>query len=588
VDALNDAKETNVTLTCRCEEILSEEIVVAIASGARTVDDVKRRTRAGMGACQGIFCVPVIAAMVAQATGVTIDQVAPMTARPPVRPISLVVLADLYDGELDDDTIIERGLSMAEQHDLEISRLTIDYRNSMAAAVGPAHGVSDAMLDEIAPRVTAEHVRLMAEHAAGGQRWMDLPSDTALAAEINAFAADARDQYRDFILVGIGGSSLGAIATVQALAHPYRNLQPDSARGGPRFFVLDNPDPEKVAATLETVDLPHTLVNVVTKSGQTTETMANFLAVRQALEAAVGPEQARQQIVATTDPTEGLMRQLAEQEGYRTFPVPPGVDGRMTVLSAVGLLPSALCGCDIDSLLAGARAMRASCASGDLRENPAYLLASLCVLASTRLGKSILVTMPYADALFGLSDWFRQLWAESLGKRLSLDGEEVFAGQTPIKALGAIDQHSQIQLYTEGPNDKLISLIAVDRYRAEVTIYNVPPDIPELAYLQGAELGALLQREQLATAWALTEAQRSNFTIKAPTIDAAILGEFFYLYELQTVMGGALLDVNPFGQPGVEAGKNATYALMGREGYESLRAALLATRDDATRYQLGF
>jgi glucose-6-phosphate isomerase len=475
---------------------------------------------------------------------------------------------------------------MTAHDDATSSRLTIDYRNATADAVGANNGVTDAMLDDLAPTVAAQHERLTAEHADGGQRWMDLPSDTVLAADIENFAADARERYADFILIGIGGSSLGAIATIQALADPYRNLLPREMRNGPRFFVLDNPDPEKVAATLATVDLPNTLVNVVTKSGQTAETMANFLVARQALEAAVGPEQARQQIVATTDPSEGLLRALADQEGYRTFPVPPGVDGRMTVLSAVGLLPAAMCGCDIDGLLAGARAMRARGANPDVRQNPAYLLAALCVLASTRLGKSILVTMPYADALFGLSDWFRQLWAESLGKRLSLDGEEVFAGQTPIKALGAIDQHSQIQLYTEGPNDKLHSLIAVERYRATVTIENVPADFPELDYLRGAELGQLLQREGMATGWALTQAARPNFTISIPTIDAAILGEFFYLYELQTVMAGALLNVNPFGQPGVEAGKNATYALMGREGYEGLREDLLATTDGEDRWTL--
>jgi glucose-6-phosphate isomerase len=477
-------------------------------------------------------------------------------------------------------------VTVNDHRDAEASRLTIDYRNAMAAAVGPGHGVTDAMLDEMAPVVAEQHARLGTEHAAGGQRWMDLPSDTALVTEIETFAAEVRDRYENFILVGIGGSSLGAIATVQALTNPFRNVLPSETRGGPRFFVLDNPDPEKVAATLETVDLANTLVNVVTKSGQTAETMANFLAVRQALEAAVGPERARQQIVATTDPAEGLLRALADQEGYRTFPVPPGVDGRMTVLSAVGMLPAAICGCDIDGLLAGARAMRVRTTTADVRQNPAYLLAALCILADTRLGKSMLVTMPYADALFGLSDWFRQLWAESLGKRLSLDNEVVSAGQTPIKALGAIDQHSQIQLYTEGPNDKLISLIAVENYRAEVAIEDMPDGIPELDYLRGAQLGRLLQREQLATAWALTEAQRPNFTIGVPTINAAILGELFYLYELQTVMGGALLNVNPFGQPGVEAGKNATYALMGRDGYETLREELLAATGAESQYRL--
>ncbi|MFM9108971.1 MAG: glucose-6-phosphate isomerase [Chloroflexota bacterium] len=466
------------------------------------------------------------------------------------------------------------------------SRLTIDYRNATAQAVGADHGVSREMLDGVAARVRAEHARLEQEHAAGAQRWMDLPDNTALAGEIDQFAAANRDAYSDYLLIGIGGSSLGAIATVMALCHPYRNLLPAGTRGGPRLFVLDNPDPEKVKATLEVVDLKRTLVNVVTKSGQTAETMANFLVARNALEAAVGAKQAARQIVATTDPKDGLLRQMADAEGYRTFPVPPGVDGRQTVLSAVGLLPAAFCGVDITGMLAGAAAMRARCATDDVFENPAYLLAALAVLSDQRLGKNMLVTMPYADALFGIADWFRQLWAESLGKRLSVDGQEVFAGQTPIKALGAIDQHSQIQLYTEGPNDKLVSLIAVDRYRAQVDVGGVPANIPDLAYLKGAELGQLLDRECLATAWALTQAKRPNFTISVPEIDAGIVGEFFYLMQLQTVMAGALYGVNPFGQPGVEAGKNATYALMGREGYEALRKELTAKPADAGSFTL--
>lgn len=457
----------------------------------------------------------------------------------------------------------------------------------MAAGVGDEDGVSDQALDALADRVRAAHERIAAEHAAGGQRWMDLPDNTSLVQEIDHFAAEHRERYRDFILIGIGGSSLGAIATIQALTDPFRNLKPTGRRTGPRFFVLDNPDPEKVRATLDTVDLPHTLVNVVTKSGQTAETMANFLTVREALIKAVGKDNFAQQVVATTDPKEGLLRKLSDQEGYRTFPVPPGVDGRQTVLSAVGMLPAAMCGVDIGGLLEGAAAMRARCQSPDVRDNPAYLLAALAYLADQRYGKHILVMMPYADALFGLSDWFRQLWAESLGKRLSVSGGEVFAGQTPIKALGAIDQHSQIQLYTEGPNDKLIVLIGIERYRATVPVGPPPPGVPELDYLQGANLGQLLDRERMATAWALQQAKRPNLTILTPTIDAFTLGEFFYLYELQTVMAGALFEINPFGQPGVEAGKNATYALMGRTGYEQLRQELTSAGQGGGKYRLG-
>jgi glucose-6-phosphate isomerase len=302
--------------------------------------------------------------------------------------------------------------------------------------------------------------------------------------------------------------------------------------------------------------------------------MANFLVVKDALEQAVGKDKARDQIVATTDPESGLLRKLADQEGYRTFPVPPGVDGRQTVLSAVGMVPAALCGVDIGGLLDGAAAMRERCKSTDIFDNAAALFAAIAYLADTEKGKKMLVMMPYADALFGIADWFRQLWAESLGKRLSTKGEEVFAGQTPIKALGAIDQHSQIQLYTEGPNDKLLCLTGVDRYRAEVRIDGTPAGIPDLDYLDGAELGTLLDRERLATAWALTEANRPNLMLTVPTIDAGIVGEFYFMHEFQTVVAGGLYGVNPFGQPGVEAGKNATYALMGREGYEDLKATL--------------
>ncbi|MCA9860645.1 MAG: hypothetical protein KC438_13030, partial [Thermomicrobiales bacterium] len=415
------------------------------------------------------------------------------------------------------------------------SRIRLDYRNAMVSAVGEASGLSDEQLRTVAPRAAKEIERIWVEHAAGDQKWIDLPDNKALVAEIETFATENRSKYDDFILIGIGGSSLGAISAIQALAHPYRNLLPAAQRGGPRFFVLDNPDPEKVAATLSTVDLSKTLVNVVTKSGQTAETMANFLVVQDALEKAVGKENARAEIVATTDPESGLLRQLADHEGYRTFPVPPGVDGRQTVLSAVGMLPAAMCGVDIGGLLDGAAAMRERCRSTDIFENPAALFAAIAYLADTEKGKSMLVMMPYADALFGIADWFRQLWAESLGKRLGTDGKEVFAGQTPIKALGAIDQHSQIQLYTEGPNDKLLCLTGIERYRAEVKIDGTPEGIPDLDYLDGAELGTLLDRERIATAWALTEANRPNLMLMVPTIDAAIVGEFYFMHEFQTV-----------------------------------------------------
>ncbi len=273
------------------------------------------------------------------------------------------------------------------------SRIRIDYRNAMASAVGDANGLTEAQLKAVAPKAAQEIERIWAEHAAGDQKWIDLPDNTALVKDIQAFADENRAKYDDFILIGIGGSSLGAISAIQALVHPYRNLLSAEQRGGPRFFVLDNPDPEKVAATLATVDLSKTLVNVVTKSGQTAETMANFLVVQEALGKAVGKENARRQIVATTDPESGLLRKLADQEGYRTFPVPPGVDGRQTVLSAVGMLPAAMCGVDIGGLLDGAAAMRERCKTSDIFENPAALRRHRPYRLRHRAGQIRLVMM---------------------------------------------------------------------------------------------------------------------------------------------------------------------------------------------------
>ena len=217
----------------------------------------------------------------------------------------------------------------------------------------------------------------MQSHA---QRWQDLPDNIALADEIAAFATEARETYADFILIGIGGSSLGAIATIQALTHPFRNLLPDEQRVGPRFFVLDNPDPEKVTATLDDRRPEQ-------HAGQRRlQVGPNGRNSRQLPGRAGRPVQgAWRRAGAKADRRHhrsrrrGLLRQMADQEGYRTFPVPPGVDGRQTVLSAVGLIPAALAGVDIHALLAGARALRDRATSDDVRENPAYLLAALSV-----------------------------------------------------------------------------------------------------------------------------------------------------------------------------------------------------------------
>jgi glucose-6-phosphate isomerase len=388
----------------------------------------------------------------------------------------------------------------------------------------------------------------------------------------------------NLVVLGIGGSGLGAIALQSALNPPTWNLMSRPARNGPRLFVLDNIDPALVGSVMDEVrardpGFARTVVCVVSKSGETAETAAQFMLTRALLKSALGDAYARH-IVAITDPSRGTMRSICAAEGYATLPVPEGVGGRFSVLSPVGLFSAAMCGIDIDGLLDGAAEMDDRCSATTSRDNPAAILAWLLVELARR-GKTNHVMMPYHNALDAFADWFRQLWAESLGKRIDRDGNEVFAGFTPIKALGATDQHSQIQLYREGPNDKVVGFVVVEQIGDDREI-PLGLDAEPLQYLEGATLGTLLAAEKRATEYALVESQRPNFTLTLPRLDARNIGQFIQLWEITTAFAGLMLNIDPYDQPAVETGKVATFGLMGRAGYDDWKskvdAALAASR----------
>jgi glucose-6-phosphate isomerase len=230
-----------------------------------------------------------------------------------------------------------------------------------------------------------------------------------------------------------------------------------------------------------------------------------------------------------------------------------------------------MCGVDIDALLDGAERMDRRCSSESLEDNPAAMLATLLVRLGREKNKPNHILMPYSSAMDLFADWYRQLWAESLGKRHTTTGDEIHAGFTPIKALGATDQHSQIQLYREGPNDKVIGFVDIEKHAADVPI-PAGANVANLKYLEGASLAALLRAEKRATEYALVESRRPNFTITMPTLDAAHVGEFIQLWMVATAYAGRLLDVDAYNQPAVETGKKATFGLMGRAGFEEYKA----------------
>jgi len=459
--------------------------------------------------------------------------------------------------------------------------LTIDYANCLAERVGE-HGLEPASLADrsqaadLVERLTAE---FESTRETGWERWRGLPIEPMRSehlAAVQSLTERLRGEFDNLVVLGIGGSALGNIALQSALSHPQWNLLPREKRRGPRLFVVDNVDPTLLGGVLDVIEthggVDRTLFNVISKSGETAETAAQFLTIRQRLIDALGEKAHAEHVVAITDPEKGTMRAICDEAGYETLPVPEGVGGRFSVLSPVGLFSAAMCGVDIESLLDGAAEMDERCARPRLTDNPAAFLATLLLRLAKEKGKTQHVLMPYANGLYLLADWFRQLWAESLGKSMDLDGAPVHAGYTPIKALGATDQHSQIQLYREGPNDKVIGFMQVDEFPSHDELAIPGLEVHNrLAYLHGARFRDLLNAEKRATEFALVESRRPNFTIRFPRIDAHHIGQFINLWQIATAYAGRMLNIDPYNQPAVETGKLATFGLMGRPGYEDQR-----------------
>lgn len=449
--------------------------------------------------------------------------------------------------------------------------IRIDYTCMMTDVVGAANGITLSDLASLERRTAEIHADLQGRRQAGELPVYDLPFEKEVVAEIRLLAEELAGRYDAIVVLGIGGSALGATAIARALLPAINNQLDRSSRNGrPRLYVLDNVDPASIREMLDYLDPAETCFCVISKSGATVETMGQFLIAREWLQESVG-DRFVEQMILVTDRQKGVLRRLVNAEGYRSFDVPDNVGGRFSVLSAVGLLPLAVAGVDVERLLAGAADFARRLESPNLLENPAYLNAALQYLAYNK-GMPISVLMPYSDQLRDFADWFRQLWAESLGKKERLDGRIDPVGPTLVKAVGATDQHSQVQLYMEGPADKVVTFITVSDRRELPFPKDI--DIPELSYLAGKTMGDLLNVEHKATATALARCGRPSVTLQIDSVSPESLGALIYMFEVQTLFAGALFGVDPLDQPGVEAGKQYTYALMGRPGFEAVRNEL--------------
>jgi glucose-6-phosphate isomerase len=445
--------------------------------------------------------------------------------------------------------------------------IRLDYTNMLADVVDGGVAVTDWQQAE--RDFGALRAKVAALRAKGVLGFLDLPTDRKLADSVTSYAKAAAGKFDDVVVLGIGGSALGPIAIRTAMLAPnWNSLSKDERKGQPRLHVLDNVDPRTISALLGRLDLERSLFIVTSKSGGTAETMAQYLVVRDRLNAAVG-ESAREHLVFITDPASGALRPLSKAENITALDIPSAVGGRYSVLTPVGTLPAALVGVDVSAMLAGAGDMGKRCDEETLAKNPGATFAVLQHAADVKKGRHIHILMPYSDPLRDMADWFVQLWAESLGKHKA--PRDPGFGPTPLAALGATDQHSQVQLFMEGPPDKTVTFITVGEIVSDVAIPSLHNGVKELAYLGGHKLGELLSIEQQATAGALARRGRPNMNLRLDKVDAWHLGSLFMFLECATIHAGMLYGIDPLNQPGVELGKNFTYAMLGRPGSDDAR-----------------
>ncbi len=424
----------------------------------------------------------------------------------------------------------------------------------------------------IKDRVVAAKATLLEKTGEGNDflGWIDLPVDYDKDEfdRIKKAAAKIQADSEVLIVIGIGGSYLGARAAIEALRHGFYNSVTKEVRKTPEIYYCgNNISSTYLAQLMDAVADKDFSVNVISKSGTTTEPAIAFRIFKKKLEAKYGKEEAAKRIYATTDASKGALKTLATEEGYETFVVPDDVGGRFSVLTAVGLLPIAVSGADIDKLMQGAANAREYCKANDFDTNPAMQYAAVRnVLHEKGLGMEILAN--YEPCLHYVSEWWKQLYGESEGK----DGKGIFPTAVDLTT----DLHSLGQFIQEGTQNHFETVINVVNPKLSVVMEEEPVDLDGLNYLTGQTVDFINKCAMNGTILAHVDGGIPNIKIDVPQIDEATLGELFYVFEFACGVSGYVLGVNPFNQPGVESYKKNMFALLGKPGNEERRKELLA------------
>ena len=432
--------------------------------------------------------------------------------------------------------------------------ITYDTGNCDPSRVGDELGISREEIDGYSEHFQNALTQIKKWDADGTYGFLSLPEDNPAAREAVEIIGSAPEDLDTFLHLGIGGSSLGPIAIQKALDN---SLTQKKSTPFKRVIIHENVDPEGFSLHADSIDFSRTLVNVVSKSGGTIETLALLTATFARMKKTLSPDKLAEQLIISTENPDGVLRKLADEYGARVVHLPGNVGGRFSILTAVGLLPAAAMGLDPSTLLAGAAAMRKACYAADSHHDPCFLSALIPYLLAQR-GVNINVLFPYSDLLGGFALWCRQLLAESLGKKVNRKGEVVHVGQTPMASIGTVDQHSLLQLYMEGSDDKFFTFFEIENFRSDEPLDDLPHPKLEPQHKRGLTLGKLLNAELRGTAEALASEGRPSTTFRIPRLDAHVLGQLFYFFELSTAYAAELYDIDAFDQPGVEASKKLT------------------------------
>ncbi|MFP7480072.1 glucose-6-phosphate isomerase [Terribacillus saccharophilus] len=444
-----------------------------------------------------------------------------------------------------------------------MTHIGFDYKKAMPY-------IGEQELDYLAPLVQAAHKQLHNKTGAGNDflGWLELPTDYDKEefARIKQAAAKIQSDSDVLLVVGIGGSYLGARAAIEALTHSFFNVLSKEDRKAPQvFFVGNSISAPYLNQLLDAIKGKDVSVNVISKSGTTTEPAIAFRIFKKYLEEKYGVDEARKRIYATTDKARGALKTLANKEGYESFVIPDDVGGRFSVLTAVGLLPIAAAGVDIDSIMSGAQKAQEELAVSDVKENPAYQYAAVRNVLYNK-GKNIELLVNYEPSLQYFSEWWKQLFGESEGKDLK--------GLFPASANFSTDLHSLGQYVQEGRRDLFETVVLVKQPVSDVTIEAEEEDLDGLNYLAGQTVDQVNHKAFQGTLLAHTDGDVPNLVVEVPALDPFSFGYLVYFFEKACAISGYLLGVNPFDQPGVEAYKKNMFALLGKPGYEEEKAKL--------------